>query len=54
MAEQRLDKRAKLHIGITAAWMVFIFVQSALPGDVSGAESIVVVQWVLGVLHALG
>ena len=54
MAEQRLDKRAKLHIVITAAWMVFIFVQSALPGDVSGAESNVVVQWVLGVLHALG
>lgn len=51
---QRLDKRAKLHIVITAAWMVFIFVQSALPGDVSGAESNVVVQWVLSVLHGLG
>ena len=29
----------KLHIFITIAIMVFIFIQSALPGHVSGAES---------------
>ena len=41
---KRLDKKAKLHMAVTAAWMVFIFVQSALPGNLSGAESNVIVQ----------
>ena len=34
-----LDSKSKLHIIITIAIMVFIFIQSALPGHVSGAES---------------
>lgn len=51
---RQLDKRAKLHIAITAAWMVFIFVQSALPGDLSGAESNVVVQAIVRLTGADG
>ena len=51
---RQLDKRAKLHIAVTAAWMVFIFVQSALPGDLSGAESNVVVQAIVRLTGADG
>ncbi len=51
---RQLDRRAKLHIAITAAWMVFIFVQSALPGDLSGAESNVVVQAIVRLTGADG
>ena len=43
-----LTSKAKLHIILTLAVMVFIFVQSALPGEVSGAESNVIVQFVSG------
>lgn len=39
----------KFHIAITLAIMVFIFIQSALPGDVSGAES----GFFVSMLHAL-
>lgn len=43
-----LISKAKLHIILTLAVMVFIFVQSALPGEVSGAESNVIVQFISG------
>ena len=43
------DRKRKLHIAVTAAVMAFIFVQSALPGDLSGAESNIIVQ----LLHGL-
>ena len=43
-----LTSKAKLHIILTLAVMVFIFVQSALPGEVSGAESNVIVQFISG------
>ena len=43
------DRNRKLHIVITIAVMVFIFVQSALPGDLSGAESNIIVD----LLHEL-
>ena len=39
----------KLHIFITIAIMVFIFIQSALPGHVSGAES----SFFVSMLHEL-
>ena len=39
----------KLHICITIAVMVFIFVQSALPGKLSGAESNIIVQFIAGI-----
>ena len=39
----------KLHIFITIAIMVFIFIQSALPGHVSGAES----SFFVSMLHKL-
>ena len=34
-----MDRKSRLHLIITIAMMVFIFVQSALPGHLSGAES---------------
>lgn len=43
-----LTSKAKLHIILTLSVMVFIFVQSALTGEVSGAESNVIVQFVSG------
>ena len=39
----------KLHIFITIAIIAFIFIQSALPGDVSGAES----GFIVSMLHEL-
>ena len=44
-----MDRKTKLHMIITIAMMVFIFVQSALPGDLSGAES----GFFVNMLHAL-
>lgn len=44
--------KSKLHIAITILVMVFIFVQSALPGDLSGSESNIIVQfisWITGI-----
>ena len=38
----------KIHIMITAAVMVFIFIQSALPDYMSGAESNVIVRLITG------
>ena len=34
-----MHSKTKIHIAITIAVMAFIFLQSALPGDLSGAES---------------
>ncbi len=47
----RSDK-AKIHIMITIFVMVFIFVQSALPGKVSGAESNLIVRWIVSWMNA--
>ena len=41
-----LGKREKLHIIVTVAVMVLIFVHSAMPGDMSGAESGFIVRWI--------
>lgn len=39
----------KLHICITIAVMIFIFVQSAMPGEVSGAESNIIAHFIAGI-----
>ena len=41
--------KTKIHIAITVAVMAFIFLQSALPGDLSGAESGILVN----ILHEI-
>ena len=38
------DTKSKIHLGITIIVMIFIFIQSALPADLSGAESNVIVK----------
>ena len=38
-------RHIKLHLFLTFATMAFIFIQSALPGDISGAESNVLVEF---------
>lgn len=48
MNRNMLDNKAKIHILITIAVMLFIFVQSAMPGEVSGAESNIIVQFIAG------
>ena len=42
----RSDTKQKLHIAITIAVMAFIFIHSAMPGDVSSAESIIIVSFI--------
>ena len=40
--DKKLDKwndAARLHLALTIAVMLFIFIQSAMPGHVSSAES---------------
>ena len=39
-----MDRRRLILIVVTLAMMAFIFIQSALPGEVSGSESNVIVQ----------
>ena len=39
------NTRTKLHLAITLAVMIFIFVQSAMPGEISGAESNLIVRF---------
>lgn len=39
------NTRTKLHLTITLAVMIFIFVQSAMPGEISGAESNLIVRF---------
>lgn len=39
-----MDRRRHIWIILTLAMMAFIFIQSALPGEVSGSESNVIVQ----------
>ena len=50
MEKDRGMKKAYLiHIFITIAVMLFIFIQSALPGELSGAESNIVVQFIASI-----
>jgi len=44
----RMKKAYLVHIIITITVMLFIFMQSALPGDLSGAESNMIVQFIAG------
>jgi len=48
MRQTKIENRTKLHICITLAVMLFIFIQSAMPGDMSGAESNIIVQFIAG------
>ena len=43
----KLPERFKLHIAITLFVMAFIFIQSALPGDLSGVESGLIVRFLV-------
>ena len=40
------NTRTKLHLAITLTVMIFIFVQSAMPGELSGAESNIIVRFI--------
>ena len=42
-------KHPGVHICITIAVMLFIFIQSAMPGKISGAESNIIVQFIAGI-----
>lgn len=44
----RMKKAYLVHTIITITVMLFIFIQSALPGDLSGAESNMIVQFIAG------
>jgi VanZ family protein len=44
--------RKRFHFAITAAVMIYIFIQSALPGDVSGAESSIIVRMITSIVQA--
>lgn len=44
----KTDSKTKIHIILTVAVMAFIFIQSALPGEISGAESNVLVRFFAG------
>jgi VanZ family protein len=44
--------RKGLHFALTAAVMMFIFIQSALPGHVSGAESNIIVRVITSIVQA--
>ena len=44
--------RKGLHFAMTAAVMIFIFIQSALPGHVSGAESNIIVRIITSIVQA--
>lgn len=48
MRQTKIGKRTMIHICITLAVMLFIFIQSAMPGDMSGAESGIIVQFIAG------
>lgn len=49
----RFEKSA-IHIMITILVMVFIFVQSAMPGEMSGAESGIVIRFLSWIAGSLG
>lgn len=49
MNQNTLNNKIKIHIIITLAVMLFIFIQSAMPGEVSGAESNIIVQFIAGI-----
>ena len=44
--------RKGFHFALTAAVMIYIFIQSALPGDVSGAESSIIVRMITSIVQA--
>ena len=44
--------RKRFHFAFTAAVMIYIFIQSALPGDVSGAESSIIVRMITSIVQA--
>ena len=44
--------RKGFHFALTAAVMIFIFIQSALPGHVSGAESNIIVRIITSIVQA--
>ena len=44
--------RKRFHFALTAAVMIYIFIQSALPGDVSGAESSIIVRMITSIVQA--
>ena len=46
------DSRKGFHFALTAAVMIFIFIQSALPGHVSGAESNIIVRMITSIVQA--
>jgi len=48
MRQTKIENRTKLHICITLAVMFFIFIQSAMPGEMSGAESNIIAQFIAG------
>ena len=43
--------KARIHITVTILIMAFIFIQSALPGDLSGAESNVLVELITRIFN---
>lgn len=45
----RDDKRSKIHIALTMFFMVFIFIHSAMPADISSAESNVIVRLIAAI-----
>lgn len=46
------NRKRGLHFALTAAVMIFIFIQSALPGDLSGAESNIIVRLITSIVQA--
>jgi VanZ family protein len=44
--------RKRFHFALTAAVMIYSFIQSALPGDVSGAESSIIVRMITSIVQA--
>jgi len=48
MRQTKIENRTKLHICINLAVMLFIFIQSAMPGEMSGAESNIIAQFIAG------
>ncbi len=51
-ADKLNNRKRGLHFALTAAVMIFIFIQSALPGDLSGAESNIIVRLITSIVQA--
>jgi VanZ family protein len=50
-ADKLNNRKRGLHFALTAAVMIFIFIQSALPGDISGAESNIIVRMITSIVQ---